>query len=361
MRLALKEGYKGLGRTSPNPPVGAVVVKNDQVVGKGYHHQAGTPHAEVHALRAAGKAAQGATIYVTLEPCNHYGRTPPCTRAILEAGIKRVVIGCKDPNPQAQGGAEFLASQGLEVVTGVLERECAHLCRFFLKGIKTGLPWVIAKAALSLDGRIATRTGDSKWITGEAARRYGHRLRNMVDAILVGRGTVEADDPELTCRIKGGRDPARIILDTKLRLSPEKKIFNLSSKAPTIVACGPSAPKEKEKALTSKGVQVWRLPAEQDKVSLKSLLTQMQKEGILSVLVEGGAQIHGSFFDQALVDEIYFFYGPVVIGGTQAKPAIAGYGAERLKQALWIKDFSYQRLKDSFLIKGVLTDILASL
>jgi len=359
MRLALKEGYKGLGRTSPNPPVGAVVVKDGRVVGKGYHQRAGTPHAEVHALRAAGEAARGATIYVTLEPCNHYGRTPPCTRAILEAGISRVVIGCKDPNPVAQGGADFLRAQGLSVVTGVLERECAELCRFFLKAVKTGVPWVIAKAAMSLDGRIATYTGDSKWITGEAARRYGHRLRNIVDAILVGRGTVEADDPALTCRIRGGRDPARIVLDTMLSLSPERKIFNLDSPAPTIVACGPSAPKDKEETLLKKGVRVWRLPEEQGCVSLAALLSRMQKEGLLSLLVEGGAGVHGSFFDKGLVDEVYLFYGPVIIGGEQAQPAIGGIGAERLSQALWLKDFSYRRLGESFLIHGVLTEVLS--
>ncbi len=358
MRLALREGKKGLGRTSPNPAVGAVVVKEGKVVGKGFHPRAGEPHAEVFALREAGEKARGATIYVTLEPCHHFGRTPPCTKAILEAGISRVVIGCRDPNPKAQGGADFLAEKGLEVVTGVLERECAELCRFFLKAVKTSLPWVMAKVAMSLDGRIATRSGDSKWITGEKARRFGHRLRNIVDAILVGRGTVEADDPSLTCRIPGGRDPARIVLDSSLSLSPEKKIFNLNSSAPTILACGEHAPQEREKSFREKGVWVWRLPLEHGKVSIKALLERMLKEEMLSLLVEGGATVHGSFFEAGLVDEVYFFYGPVIIGGEEARPAILGKGPERLAEAFWLKELRLKRLGDSLLVHGFLKDLI---
>ncbi len=357
MRLALREGKKGLGRTSPNPAVGAVVVKRGKVVGKGFHPRAGEPHAEVFALREAGDKARGATIYVTLEPCHHFGRTPPCTQAILEAGIARVVIGCRDPNPKAQGGADFLAEKGLEVVTGVLEKECAELCRFFLKAVKKGLPWIIAKAAMSLDGRIATRSGDSKWITGEKARRFGHRLRDIVDAILVGRGTVEADDPSLTCRLPRGRDPARIVLDTNLSLSPEKKIFNLASSAPTIIACGEDAPKEREKLFKEKGVWVWRLPLEDQKISLRALLERMLKEEMLSLLVEGGATIHGSFFEAGLVDEIYFFYGPVIIGGERAKSAILGQGPEKLAEAFWLKELRVKRLGDSLLVHGFLEEI----
>ncbi len=354
MRLALKEGRKGLGRTSPNPPVGAVVVKDGRVVGKGFHRRAGTPHAEINALKEAGEAACGATIYVTLEPCNHYGRTPPCTKAILEAGIKRVVIGCRDPNPKARGGAEYLASKGLEVVTGVLLRECAELCRFFLKSVKTSLPWVLSKAAMSLDGRIATRTGDSKWITGEHARRFGHRLRHLCDAILVGKGTVLADDPALTCRLKGGRNPIRIVLDTNLSIRPDFRLFKEEGR--TIVWCGEGAPQAREEVFLKKGVEVWRLPLEGGRVSLREGLLRAVRAGILSILVEGGARVHGSFFDAKLVDEVAFFYGPLIIGGEKAPSAVGGLGPGRLSEALRLSDFSLKRLKDSFLVRGFITD-----
>ncbi len=360
MRLALREGRKGLGRTSPNPPVGAVVVRQGQVVGKGYHQRAGTPHAEVHALREAGEAARGATLYVTLEPCHHYGRTPPCTKAILEAGIKRVVVGVRDPNPQAQGGADFLRQQGLEVVTGILAEECAELCRFFLKAVRRQLPWVMSKAAMSLDGRLATRTGDSKWITGERARRFGHRLRNISDAILVGRGTVEADDPALTCRLPRGRDPWRLVLDTELRLPLKHQLFHLASSAPTVVIAGEGASREKAKELENLGVKVWFLPRDpRGGVKLSALLKRLLKEGLLSLLVEGGAQVHGRFFDDHLVDEVFFFYGPVIIGGQEAPCAVGGQGPESLKEAFWLSHLRPKRLGKDFLLHGFLTPPLS--
>ncbi|WP_022853553.1 bifunctional diaminohydroxyphosphoribosylaminopyrimidine deaminase/5-amino-6-(5-phosphoribosylamino)uracil reductase RibD [Thermodesulfatator atlanticus] len=357
MRKALQEGRKGLGRTSPNPPVGAVVVKNGQIVGRGYHRKAGTPHAEVHALREAGEEARGATIYVTLEPCNHQGRTPPCTQAILRAGIKRVVIGCPDPNPKAKGGAEFLKEKGLEVVTGVLVKECAVLCRFFLKSVTQKYAWIIAKAAMSLDGRIATRTGDSKWITGEAARRFGHRLRNICDAILVGKNTVILDNPSLTCRIRGGRDPIRIVLDTKLSLPLTYKIFQ-QKRGKTILACSEQVDKKKVKAFEEAGVEVWPLPLKEGMIDLYALGEKALSQGILSILVEGGATVHGSFFDSGLVDEIAFFYGPYIIGGEAAPAAILGQGAAYLKDAFRLSSFSLKRLGDSFLVSGFLTDPL---
>ncbi|WP_457755695.1 bifunctional diaminohydroxyphosphoribosylaminopyrimidine deaminase/5-amino-6-(5-phosphoribosylamino)uracil reductase RibD [Thermodesulfatator indicus] len=360
MRIALKEGRKGLGRTSPNPPVGAVVVKDGQIVGKGYHRLAGTPHAEVHALREAGEKARGATIYVTLEPCNHYGKTPPCTQAILKAGIKRVVIGARDPNPKAQGGADFLRVNGLEVTTGILAEECAELCRFFLKTVKERRPWIIAKAAMSLDGRIATRTGDSKWITGEKARRFGHRLRHICDAILVGKNTVLKDDPLLTCRLKGGKNPVRIILDSKLSLPLDRQVF-LNKEAQTVVACNNEAPRNKEKELKKLGVIVWRLPVENSQVDLKALLKRALNQDILSILVEGGAEVHGSFFDQGLVDEIAFFYGPVIIGGKSSPCAIGGDGSALLAQASRLSKFSFKRLGDSLLVRGYLTEPISLL
>ncbi len=360
MRLALKEGRKGLGRTSPNPPVGAVVVRDGEVIGRGYHHQAGTPHAEVHALREAGERARGATIYVTLEPCHHYGRTPPCTKAILEAGIKRVVIGVRDPHPQAQGGGDFLAQRGLEVTYGVLAKECAYLCRFFLKATTTQRPWVIAKAAMSLDGRLATRSGDSKWITGKRARSLGHRLRNLCDAILVGRHTVEADDPELTCRLVKGRDPWRLVLDTNLRLDPDYRLFHLPSLAPTILIAGEGAPPEKVSLFEKKGVRVWLLPRDpRGGIALPPLLKRLVEEGLLSLLVEGGARVHGRFFDDRLVDEIYFFYGPLIIGGEEAPCAIGGKGPFKLSEAHRLLEFKTRRLGPDLLLHGLLTSPLS--
>ncbi|MBX6422878.1 bifunctional diaminohydroxyphosphoribosylaminopyrimidine deaminase/5-amino-6-(5-phosphoribosylamino)uracil reductase RibD [Thermosulfurimonas sp. F29] len=355
MREALREGRKGLGRTSPNPPVGAVVVDPETggIVARGYHRRAGEPHAEVEALRRAGERARGATLYVTLEPCNHHGRTPPCTEAILAAGIRRVVAGTRDPNPKARGGLEYLRSRGLEVRAGVLERECRYLCRFFLKRVLTGVPWVILKVAASLDGRIATRTGDSRWITGEEARRHTHRLRDLCDAILVGKNTVLADDPELTCRIPGGRNPIRIVLDTRLRLSPEFKVFKTAREVPTWIVCGEGADPERERVFKALGVEVIRVPEKAGRVDLGALLEALSKREILSVLVEGGGEVHGAFLDEGLADEIFFFVGPVIIGGKEAPQAVAGKGPARLSQALWLKDLRIKRLGNSLLLHGL--------
>ncbi len=355
MRLALKEARKGLGRTSPNPPVGAVVVdpESGEVLARGYHRRAGEPHAEAVALARAGERARGATLYVTLEPCHHHGRTPPCTGAILAAGIRRVVIGTRDPNPRASGGLVYLRSRGLEVRVGVLEKECRYLTRFFLKRVITGRPWVILKVAASLDGRIATRTGDSRWITGEEARRYTHRLRDLCDAILVGRKTVEADDPELTCRLPGGRNPVRIVLDTRLSLSPEFRIFRTAQEVPTWIVCGEGADPERERLFRDLGVEVIRIPEKAGWVDLGALLEALSQREILSVLVEGGGEVHGSFLDAGLVDEIFFFLGPVIIGGKEAPPAVAGKGPTKLSQALWLKDLRIKRLGDSLLLHGL--------
>ena len=247
MKLALRLAARGAGWVSPNPMVGAVVVKDGQVVGRGYHRRAGLPHAEVEALRAAGEAARGADLYVTLEPCNHQGRTPPCTHAILAAGVRRVVIGSRDPNPQvAGGGAEFLTAQGVDVAEGVLTAEARRLNEAWFHYVTTGRPWVMAKAACSLDGKIATVGGESQWLTGQAARGLGHRLRHRVDAIVVGIGTVLADDPQLTTRLPRGpsQDPIRIVLDSRLRLPLTSRLLNLNSEAPTWVATTGQAPPE---------------------------------------------------------------------------------------------------------------------
>ncbi|MBI4798833.1 MAG: bifunctional diaminohydroxyphosphoribosylaminopyrimidine deaminase/5-amino-6-(5-phosphoribosylamino)uracil reductase RibD, partial [Desulfarculus sp.] len=274
MRRALSLARKGLGRSSPNPAVGAVVVRDGRVVGRGYHAQAGTPHAEVHALQEAGELARGASIYVTLEPCNHQGRTPPCTGAILAAGIARVIYGASDPNPQAQGGGAFLRSQGLEVIGGVLAAECAEEHRFFLTHVTLGRPHVILKTAATLDGRTATRTGDSKWITGPAARQEVHRWRGWCDAICVGIGTARTDDPQLTCRVKGGRDPLRVIVDTGLKLPPTAQVLNPASTAGCLIACGPHPPARRRARLEKEGAGVLALPVGPGGVDLGALRSE---------------------------------------------------------------------------------------
>jgi len=362
MRSAIRQAQKGLGFTSPNPAVGAVIVKNGEIVGRGYHKRAGTPHAEVNAIRNAGRACRGAEIFVTLEPCNHTGKTPPCTRAILEAGITRVVIGAMDPNPAVKGGgAKFLASRGIQVDTGLLESECMLLLAPFAKWVKKGIPWVRAKTACSLDGRIATRTGHSKWITNEKARGYGQQLRKISDCILVGRGTVEADDPSLTWRPK--RKPPvskrllRIVLDSRLKSPVDSKVFYPGEDAPTLVAATRPDPEKKE-IIVERGVEVVEFPEDsQARPDLSALLKHLGSMGIQSVLVEGGAGVLGSFYDQGLVDEAFFFLAPIVIGGTDARAAIGGLGADRLSRAARLKEASIRQLNDNWLVRGVVSKL----
>lgn len=362
MRLALAEAKKGVGRTSPNPAVGAVVVRNGKVVGKGYHRKAGTPHAEVHALNAAGVKAKGATIYVTLEPCNHTGRTPPCTAAILQSGIRRVVIGMADPNPWVNGGgADYLAGQGLSVVRGVLEAECRAINRPFVKHTTTGLPWVIMKAAVSLDGRIATASGHSNWITGKAARHYVHQLRDRVDAILVGIGTALADDPSLTTRLSGsrGRDPLRVVLDSTLRLPATAKMLTQESASRTMIFCGPQPAAGKVTALEAAGALVRPVALHRSGgLELKLVLRQLANEGITSVLVEGGGQVHGALLRAGLVDEVKMFVAPLFIGG-DGLPVVDAQGVTVVSQARRLHEVRTRRFGDDVLIEGLIAGATA--
>ncbi|CAO0820162.1 Diaminohydroxyphosphoribosylaminopyrimidine deaminase / 5-amino-6-(5-phosphoribosylamino)uracil reductase [Desulfarculales bacterium] len=334
MRRALALARKGLGRSSPNPAVGAVVIQNGHILGRGYHALAGTPHAEVHALSQAGQPAQGATIYVTLEPCNHQGRTLPCTRAILEAGISRVVYGASDPNPKAQGGGAFLATHGLEVMSGVLAEECQEEHRFFLTSVRLGRPHVILKTAATLDGRTVTQSGDSKWVTGPAAREEVHRWRNWCDALCVGSGTALSDDPQLTCRLKGGRDPLRVIVDTSLKLPPTARAINPTSSAGCLLACGPKPPARRRARLEKEGVEVLPLPAAPDGVELKALLADLHRRGVTSILLEGGAGLAWGFVAAGLVDEVMYFLAPKLVGGAFSPGMIGGAGFEKMAQAL---------------------------
>lgn len=357
MKLALRLAAKGAGWVSPNPMVGAVVVKDGRIVGRGYHRRVGLPHAEVEALRNAGEAARGADLYVTLEPCNHQGRTPPCTQAILAAGIRRVIIAARDPNPQVTGGgAEFLAAQGVDISLGVLEAEARQLNEAWFHWVKTGRPWVIAKAACSLDGRIATATGESQWLTGEIARAFGHRLRHQVDAILVGIGTVLADNPQLTARLPRGRsqDPIRIVLDSRLRLPLKARLVQLNSPAPTWVATTSQAPPDTIRALEDHGVQVVVLPADAGRVSLPALLRLLGERQVQSVLVEGGAETLGAFFDQSLVHQFNFFYAPKILGGIKAPGVVGGQGVAHLGEAHIARNIAIRRLGVDLLVSGYL-------
>ena len=357
MALALRLAAKGAGYTSPNPMVGAVVVNEGQIVGQGYHRRVGAAHAEVEALQAAGPQARGATLYVTLEPCHHQGRTPPCTAAILGAGVTRVVMATPDPNPRVTGGgAEFLQSQGLTVESGLLETEARQLNEAYFKAVTSGRPWVIAKAACSLDGKIATYTGDSHWITGDQARAQVHRLRHQVDAILVGIGTVQADNPQLTTRLprRKGLDPIRVILDSTLKIRINVQVLTQKSIAPTWIACTPAAPPEKIRAVQETGAEVLVVPGEGPRVDLPNLLKILGQRQIQSVLVEGGAEVHGAFFDQGLVDKFYFFYAPKFIGGRHAVGVLGGQGAAHIRDARPAHDLSIRRLGPDLLISGYL-------
>jgi len=359
MKLALRLAARGVGWVSPNPMVGAVVVQGGEIVGRGYHRRAGAPHAEVEALRQAGAAAQGAELYVTLEPCNHQGRTPPCTQAILAAGITKVVMAARDPNPHVTGGgADFLSSHGIKVEIGLLEAQARRLNEAWFKWVATGLPWVMAKAACSLDGKIATHTGESQWLTGEAARAFGHQLRHRADAMLVGLGTLLADDPQLTTRLPGrrGQDPIRVVLDSRLRLPLEARVLHLNSQASTWVACTGEGAKDKEKvkALKALGAEVLVLPEEDGRVALQPLLRFLGRRQVQSVLVEGGAETLGSFFDQRLVDQFFFFYAPKFLGGKDTPGVLAGRGVAYLQDALQARELLIRRICMDILISGYL-------
>ena len=354
MRLALREAKKGLGRTSPNPAVGAVVVSEQgEVVATGFHARAGGPHAEVVALTRAGEAARGATLYVTLEPCNHTGRTGPCTQAILAAGVRRVVIGMADPNPHvAGGGAAFLAGCGVEVEEGVLAEECAAINRPFVKHITTGRPWVLLKAGMSLDGKLAAASGHSAWITNEAARREVHRLRGRSDAILVGRSTAVADDPALTCRLRRGRDPIRVVLDSRLQLPPTARMLCQDSTAPTWVLCTPQAPSAAEARLVEAGAEVFRLPADRDgRLDLAAVLDFLGQRQVTSLLVEGGGEVHTAFLRAGLADECALFIAPLLLGA-DGLAFWRGTGALRVEEGLRLTEVAFRRFGDNILVRG---------
>jgi diaminohydroxyphosphoribosylaminopyrimidine deaminase/5-amino-6-(5-phosphoribosylamino)uracil reductase len=325
MGLALREAEKGVGRTRPNPSVGAVVVKNGRVIARGHTQAAGGPHAEVLALEAAGARARGADLYTTLEPCDHQGKNPPCSLAILRAGVRRVFVGSKDPNPLVAGrGVRRLRRAGVEVVSAVLAGPCDRHHESWFAFLRNGRPYVTLKAAASLDGRIATRTGDARWISGEASRALVHRLRDRVDAVIVGRGTVEADDPLLTTRLPDdvGHDADRVILDSRLSLSPRARVFHTGSPAPTIVACVAPVDARRKARLERAGARVLVCRSRGGRVDVADLLRRLAAAGMMEVLVEGGAEVFGAFLDRAQWDRILLFVAPKLLGGGPAWPAI---------------------------------------
>lgn len=314
MDRALALAERGVGRTHPNPPVGAVVVRDGRVVGEGFHRRAGLPHAEVEALRQAGNRARGATLYVTLEPCSHFGRTPPCTRAVLAAGIRRVVVGSVDPNPRERGrGMRRLRRAGLEVSAGVRARECRVLIEPYATYITAGRPLVALKLAASLDGRIAVPGESRGWLSGPAARALVHGLRDVTDAVLVGAGTVLADDPRLTCRLPGGRDPIRVVLDGRLRTPPRARVVRGEGQVWVVGAAG--APASRAAALRAAGAEVILLPGRRGRVAVRRVLRALAARGITSLLVEGGSDTAAEFLAARAVDRLLLLYSPIIIGG----------------------------------------------
>ena len=358
MRLALELAERGRGWTSPNPMVGAVIVKDGRVIGQGYHHRCGGLHAEREALADCREAPAGATLYVTLEPCCHHGRQPPCTEAILEAGISRVVVGSGDPNPLVAGkGLDILRAHGVEVETGVLQAECDALNHVFFHYIRTKQPYVVMKYAMTIDGKIATRTGASQWITGEAARQRVHRDRHCYAAIMAGVGTVLADDPLLTCRMEGGKNPVRIICDTHLRTPLDSQIVRTAREAPTILAVGEAASAQAA-PYRDAGCQVWALPERGGHVDLSALMERLGSAEIDSVLLEGGGALNWAALESGIVQRVQAYIAPKLFGGRDANSPVAGLGVELPAQAVRLKNVTVTQIGEDFLLEGeVDTDV----
>ena len=353
MRLAMQLAGNAIGRTSPNPLVGAVIVKDNRVVGCGWHRKAGTPHAEVHALNQAGELAQGADVYVTLEPCAHYGKTPPCSKALVEAKVKNVYGGLLDVNPKVAGkGFKILEDAGIHVEYGFLQDELRKQNEVFFKWIEHKKPFIVLKAAMTLDGKIATATGQSKWITNETSRAYGYKLRDIYDGIMVGINTVIEDNPMLTARVDGGKNPIRIVVDSSLKIDINANVVQDKS-AKTIVATTDKADKDKILKLQAQDVDVIVVDKdENDKVDIEKLLDILGQQNICSILVEGGATLSGSFVAKKLVDKVYFFIAPKIVGGKEAKTPVAGIGILNLQEALALKDIQIEKIEEDILIIG---------
>lgn len=351
MRMAVDIARKGMGHTSPNPMVGCVVVKNGQIITEGYHERYGEFHAERNALTRCDEDLTGAKMYVTLEPCCHHGNTPPCTDIIIERGIGKVYVGSMDPNPKVAGkGVQILRDHGIEVETGILEEECLALNEIFFHYITTNMPYVVMKYAMTMDGKIATHTGDSKWVTGEEARYHVHELRKKYSAIMVGIGTVLADDPMLNCRNEDGVDPVRIICDSNLRIPLECQLVKTAKDIPTIV-CYANGDEDKMAALSEAGVELIR--SEKDgEVDFITLLKELGARKIDSVLIEGGGTLHGTVLKSGIVQKIYCYVAPKLVGGKEAKSPVEGDGFSLMKDALAVSDVEILKLGNDICISG---------
>lgn len=355
MKRALDLSLKGTGKTSPNPLVGAVIVKNGKIIGEGYHEYFGGPHAEVNAINNSHDDVEGATIYVTLEPCSHYGKTPPCANLLVEKKIARAVVAMIDPNPKVAGkGISILMQNGIEVVTGVLEEEARKTNEIFLKYIQEKIPFCIVKTAMTIDGKIATRTGESMWITNEKSRTYVHEIRNRVSGIMVGVNTIIKDNPSLTTRLKnGGTDATRIIVDSSLRIPLDSNVLTIASDKKTIIATTDRADKEKiEKLKNFKNVQVIITPELDSRVDLCFLFEWLGSKGIDSVLVEGGSTLNFSIIERKLADKLIAFIAPKIIGGNEAKTPVGGKGFEHLKDAVLLKNLKISRFDDDIMVEA---------
>jgi len=356
MERALSLARSAVGSTSPNPSVGAVIINDGVIVGEGYTQPPGSAHAEIVALKQAGERSRGAMMYVTLEPCCFYGRTPPCTKAVIDAGLKEVHIATLDPNPKvAGGGRSELEGAGINIYLGEREDEAKEINEAYFKFITTGIPFVTVKFAISLDGKIATWTGDSHWISCEESRRYVHRMRRASDAIMVGVNTVIIDDPRLTVREgQGEKYPLRIIVDSKGRVLPTARVFSEPGK--TMVATAPGVAPETINELRNVGAEVVQLPSWRSMVDLNELLSELGRRNITSVLVEGGSTLLGTLFDGCLVDKVVAFIAPVIVGGEDAKSAVGGQGAHRIGQALQLSRIKVERCGKDVMVMGYLNE-----
>lgn len=356
MRLALRLAARGRGRTSPNPMVGAVLVRSGRIIGRGYHQGPGMPHAEVVALQRAGGKASGATLYINLEPCCHTSkRTPPCTPQLIQHGIRKVVVSMRDPNPQVRGrGVRELKKKGIIVEEGILKQEAVRLNEAYIKWMTERQPFVILKVAQSLDGKIATAGGESRWISSEQARAYVHRLRARVDAVMIGIGTVVADNPLLTVRAgnKAGKQPMRIVVDSTLRISPDARVLKGHPPGMALVATTLKAPRAKIQKLTDQGVKVLVVKEHQGRVDLVDLMRVLGEMQVLTVLIEGGSELNASALRQGIVDRVLFFIAPRIIGGQDAKGAIGGTSPRYLSASIPIKDLKVRRIGPDVLLEG---------
>jgi diaminohydroxyphosphoribosylaminopyrimidine deaminase/5-amino-6-(5-phosphoribosylamino)uracil reductase len=358
MRLALRAALRGAGRTCPNPAVGAVVVREGRVVATGHHACAGAPHAEAAALEAAGGRAKGAALYVTLEPCCHTGRTPPCADTILDAGVAEVVYAARDPSPHCDGrGATRLAERGVRVRPGVLAEEARRLNGPFFKRVETGLPFVTAKWAMTLDGKTAARGGDSRWITSPAARALVHRFRRRAGAVLVGLGTVLADDPRLTCRLPGDRQPVRVVADPEAETPPDARLIESVSVSPLLVAHGPDAPAGRVRRLAGAGAKTLEVAGAPGGIDLEGLFRSLAEGAcglgaVDHVFLEGGGELAASAFEAGLVDRVEAFVAPKVLGGREAKTPVEGEGPDRIADARPVEVFRVRTVGGDFLVEG---------